>query len=162
MGRALERPLDPLYERDFHAWLEDQAAKLRARSHNDIDWENLAEEVESVGRSQKRELRSRLARLVQHLLKWQFQPGRRSESWRSTISEQRTFIAGLLKDSPSLKKFPAEIFLDAYKDGRVEAIDETGMLATAFPKEPPFSIEQALDRRFLPGEPFENWALLRD
>ena len=162
MGKALEKPQDSLYERDFYAWLEDQAAKLRVRSHNDIDWENLAEEVESVGRSQKRELRSRLERLIQHLLKWQFQPGRRSESWRSTISEQRTFIAGFLKDSPSLKKFPAEIFLDAYKGGRVEAINETGMLAAAFPKDPPFSIDQALDYRFLPGESFENWAILRD
>jgi hypothetical protein len=162
MGRALEKPQDSLYERDFYAWLEDQAAKLRARSHNDIDWENLAEEVESVGRSQKRELRSRLERLVQHLLKWQFQPGRRSESWRSTISEQRTFIAGLLKDSPSLKRFPAEIFLDAYKNGRLEAIDETGMLASAFPNEPPFNLEQALDRRFLPGEPFQDWLVIRD
>lgn len=162
MGKVLEKPQDTLYQRDFHAWLENQAAKLRARSHNDIDWENLAEEIESVGRSQKRELRSRLERLVQHLLKWQFQPGRRSESWRITIGEQRTFIEGLLKDSPSLKRFPAEIFADAYESGKQEAIDETGMLPSAFPGEPPFSLEQALDRRFLPGKPFESWAVIRD
>ena len=88
MGKPLKKPAetaDSLYETDFNAWLQDQAAKLRDRSHNDLDWENLAEEIESVGRSQKNEIRRRLQVLVLHLLKWQFQPGRRSESWRITI-----------------------------------------------------------------------------
>ncbi len=162
MGKVLQKPPGSLYDRDFHRWLEDQAAKLRGRSHNDLDWENLAEEIESLGRSQKREVRSRLARLIQHLLKWQFQPGRRSESWRITISEQRSFIEDLLKDSPSLRNFPSEIFADVYATGRREAIDETGMLASAFPMECPYSLEQVLDRRFLPGKPIEDWAVLRD
>jgi hypothetical protein len=162
MGKVLHKPPGSPYEQDFHRWLEDQAAKLRGRSHNELDWENLAEEIESVGRSQKREVRSRLERLIQHLLKWQVKPGRRSESWRITISEQRTFIEGLLKDSPSLRKFPAEILADAYGAGRQEAIDETGMLASAFPTECPYSLEQVLDRRFLPGKPIEDWAVLRD
>lgn len=162
MGKALEKPSDSLYERDFHAWLNDQAAKLRERSHNDIDWDNLAEEVESVGRSQKREIRSRMGRLVHHLLKWQFQPGRRSESWRATISEQRVFIKGIIEDSPSLKRFPAEIFLREFDVGRREAIGETGMPASAFPDRPPFTVEQALDSSFLPGEPFEQWMIIRD
>jgi hypothetical protein len=162
MGKALEKHQDSLYERDFYAWLNDQAAKLRARSHNDIDWDNLAEEIESVGRSQKRELRSRLERLIQHLLKWQFQPGRRSESWRITIGEQRTFIPGIIDDSPSLKSFPADIFAEAFAAGRRAAIDETGLQAKSFPKEAPFTIDQALDPWFFPGVAFQPWEVLRD
>ncbi|MBX3567372.1 MAG: DUF29 domain-containing protein [Rhizobiaceae bacterium] len=162
MGRSAVKPAPPLYERDFHAWLNDQAAKLRDRSHNELDWDNLAEEIESVGRSQKREVRSRLERLIHHLLKWQFQPGRRSESWRITISEQRTFIPGIIDDSPSLKTFPAEVFAQAYAAGRHAAIDETGLQAGVFPAEPPFTLQEALDSKFLPGEPFAPWDILRD
>ena len=153
---ARTTPQDSLYERDFYAWLMDQAAKLRGRSHNDIDWENLAEEVESLGISQKKEIRSRLELLVRHLLQWQFQPGRRSESWRITIGEQRTFIPGIIEDSPSLKKYPDEIFRKAYDAGRRQVIDETGMQAKVFPAEPPFTVEQALDYRFLPASRSSN------
>lgn len=152
----------PLYERDFYAWLQDQAAKLRAHSHNEIDWENLAEEVESVGRSQKHEIENRLAVLVHHLLKWQFQPGRRSESWRITISEQRIWIPGIIRHSPSLKSFPKKIFEDAYAEGRRHAINETGLLSKVFPTEPPFSVTEALNDKFWPGEPFELYEVLRD
>jgi hypothetical protein len=162
MGKALKKTEDTLYERDFYAWLNDQAAKLRARSHNEIDWDNLAEEVESVGRSQRREIRSRLERLIHHLLKWQFQPGRRSESWRITIGEQRTFIPGMIEDSPSLKSFPAEIFAKAYAAGRRDAINETGLQEQVLPTEAPFTIEQALDGHFWPGPSLEPWQVLRD
>ena len=162
MAHPLKRPDETLYERDFYAWLNEQAERLRSRSHNDIDWSNLAEEIESLGKSQKREIRSRLEKLVQHLLKWQFQPGRRSESWRITISEQRTFIPGIIDDSPSLKTFPAEIFAKSYAAGRRAAIDETGLIASVFPTDPPFTVEQALDLKFLPGEPFAPWQVLLD
>jgi hypothetical protein len=162
MAQVKSKPEDTLYERDFHAWLKDQAAKLRARSHNELDWDNLAEEIDSVGGSERREIRSRLARLVQHLLKWQFQPGRRSESWRITIGEQRTFIPDVIEDSPSLKGFPAEIFEKAYAAGRRDVISETGMLAKIFPVEPPFTVDQALDPKFWPGEPFEIFEIIRD
>lgn len=154
MATALKKKSAPsLYERDFYAWLNDQAEKLRARSHNQLDWDNLAEEIESVGRNQKREVRSRLERLIHHLLKWQFQPGRRSESWRITIGEQRTFIPGIVEDSPSLKKFPAEIFDKAYAAGRRDALAETGLLPKFLPVEPPFTVQQALDHGFWPGDP---------
>jgi hypothetical protein len=162
MGKQLEKQEASLYERDFHAWLQDQVAKLRARSHNDIDWENLAEEIESVGRSERREIENRLALLITHLLKWQFQPGRRSESWRISISEQRLWIPNIIKTSPSLKDYPAELFGAAYKDGRRQAINETGLSARIFPTDPPFSAEEALDPRFWPGEPFELYDILRD
>lgn len=162
MGKVLEKPQDSLYEQDFFAWLNDQAAKLRARSHNEIDWDNLAEEIESLSGSQRREIESRLAQLILHLLKWQFQPGRRSESWRISISEQRIWIPNIIKNSPSLKRYPAEVFDEAFTEGRRMAIDETGIIAKTIPKEPPFTVEQALDSRFLPGESFEQWAILRD
>lgn len=162
MGKSAVRSSPPPYEGDFYAWLNDQAAKLRDRSHDELDWDNLAEEIESVGRSQKREIRSRLEKLLHHLLKWQFQPGRRSESWRITISEQRTFIPGIIDDSPSLRAFPAEIFMKAYAAGRQGAIDETGLLPAVFPAEPPFTLTQAMDSTFMPGEPFAPWNVLRD
>ncbi|MDW6024630.1 DUF29 domain-containing protein [Mesorhizobium sp. BAC0120] len=162
MGKLLEKPKDSLYERDFYAWLQDQAAKLRARSHNDVDWENLAEEVESLGRSEKKEIRTRLALLIHHLLKWQFQPGRRSESWRITISEQRLWIPESIEDSPSLKGYPEEIFEKAYAEGRRQAIKETGVPAEVIPPEPPFSVADALDGHFWPGETFQPYDILRD
>ena len=162
MGKPQHKTDDSLYERDFFAWLQDQASKLRARSHNDIDWDNLAEEIESVGRNQKKEIQSRLELLIHHLLKWQFQPGRRSESWRITIGEQRTFIPGIIEDSPSLANYPSEIFEKAYLAGRRKAIAETGLSAKFFPSNPPFSVSQALDDLFLPGESFEHWAIIRD
>ncbi len=156
MGKTVVKSEPTLYEQDFYAWLMDQANKLRAHSHNEVDWDNLAEEVESVGRSQKREIRSRLQKLIHHLLKWQFQPGRRSESWRITIGEQRTFIPGIVEDSPSLRSFPASIFAKTYLDGRRDAIIETGFQSSVIPIEPPFTLDQALDYRFLPGEPLKN------
>jgi hypothetical protein len=162
MGKPLQKSAETLYERDFYAWLNDQAAKLRGRSHNELDWDNLAEEIESVGRSERNEIDTRLGRLIQHLLKWQFQPGRRSESWRITIGEQRVWIAKIIKTSPSLKNYPAEIFLEAYADGRRFATNETGIIETTFPLEPPFTVEQALDLGFWPGDPVAWNDVIRD
>src|SRR3954462_15812330 len=105
MGKH-EKPEQPLYERDFHAWTQEQAERLRARAHNDIDWANVAEEVESLGRSDRREISRRLGVLLVHLLKWQFQPSNRKTGWLSTIREQRHRIKGLIDESPSLKTYP--------------------------------------------------------
>lgn len=162
MGKALQKPQETLYERDFYAWLQEQAGKLRERSHNELDWDNLAEEIESVGRSERKEIETRLAQLVMHLLKWQFQPGRRSESWRVSISEQRIWVHGIIETSPSLKSHPARVFKRAYETGRRWAIRETGLSATAIPVDPPFSAAQALDGAFWPGEPSEPYSIIRD
>jgi hypothetical protein len=162
MAKPLTEPDPSLYERDFYAWLQDQAEKLRARSHDALDWDNLAEEIECVGRSEKRELENRLGVLVHQLLKWQFQPGRRSESWRISIGEQRIWIPGIIKSSPSLKPYLVEVFADAYEDGRRQAINETGLSAQTFPLEPPFSVAEALSPKFWPGEAFELYDILRD
>lgn len=149
-------------EEDFALWCAQQGALLRAGRLSAIDRENLAEEVESLGRSERKEISSRLEVLILHLLKWQFQPGRRSESWRISISEQRIWIPSVIKYSPSLKRYPAHIFKDAYEHGRQRAIDETGMMPSVFPEEPPFTVSQALDPKFLPGEPFAPWEVVRD
>ena len=159
----IERPkASTLYEKDFAAWIKNQATKLRKRAHNEIDWENVAEEIETLGRNQKHEIESRLALLIHHLLKWQFQPGRRSGSWRITISEQRIWIPGIIKHSPSMKSYPAKVFKDAYAEGRRQAINETGLAPKVVPTESPFSVSEALDGKFWPGEPFQPYDILRD
>ncbi len=149
-------------EADFALWSAEQGALLRAGKLDRLDRENLAEEIESLGRSERREIGSRLELLVLHLLKWQYQPGRRSESWRISISEQRIAIDEVIRTSPSLKRYPEEIFRQACERGRQRAIDETGMLESVFPHDPPFSVAQALDSRFLPGEPLTPWDVIRD
>lgn len=142
-----------LYSRDFHAWTKEQARLLRARRFEALDLDNLAEEVEAVGRSERREIENRLRVLVAHLLKWRYQPGARSAGWRGTIAEQRARLSRVLADSPSLRSFPSEAFDLAYLSGRLLAAKETGMDFALFPETPPFTLEQVLDEAFLPVEP---------
>jgi hypothetical protein len=134
-----------LYEQDFYLWTQITAEQLKKNKFNEIDITNLIEEIESMGRSEKRELKSRLVVLLMHLLKWHYQPEKRSESWRSTITEQRICIEGLLEDSPSLKPTLSEVFEDCYQKARLKASDETGIKLNFFPKESPFSLEETLE-----------------
>lgn len=150
---ATKPPPNDRYETDFYEWTELQARLLRERRWADLDLENVAEEIETLGRSDKRQIESRLEVLMAHLLKWKYQPGNRLESWTSTITQQRLRIARLLKDSPSLKRYPGEIFLDHYVDARLEASKETGIAFVLFPEECPFTIEELLDVHFFPEEP---------
>lgn len=121
---------DTDYETDVVRWSERQAALLRERAAGrlvneaDVDWTNIAEEIESVGINEKREVRRRLARICQHLLKWAFQPELQSRSWRATLAIQRRELEDVLKDSPSLKPFVAEVLEDDYQLGRVWAEKE--------------------------------------
>lgn len=149
-----------LYEEDFYAWIQNQAAKLRARAHAEIDWENIAEEIESLGRRERLEIRERLRALLVLLLKWDTLPGLRSHTWQSRISEERDWIQATLDDSPSLREFPTEIIENAYFDARRRAADETGLRASAFPRELPYAIDKVFDPSFWPGEP--QTLLLRD
>jgi len=151
-----------LYDADFYAWTQRQAQLIRERRLGDVDWENLAEEIESVGRSEKAEIRSRLAVLLQHLLKWQFQPEQRSHSWQSSISEQRIHIAGLIEDSPSLRRYPAEVLARCYGQALRRAASDTDLPASSFPEPCPYTVEQVLDDAFLPGRPWTAGGLLRD
>lgn len=154
MSKPAPRNSEPdLYHEDFFAWTQEQAGLLRERRFAELDLANLVEEVEGVGRSEKAAIESRLDVLLAHLLKWKYQPGARSSSWRGTITEQRTRIARLLRDSPSLREYPAEIFPESYLSSRLLAAKETGIDFTLFPEVPPFSLEQALDDMFWPTEP---------
>ncbi len=138
-----------LYEQDFYLWIQTTVQQLKENKLNEIDIPNLIEEIESMGRSEKRELKSRLIVLLMHLLKWHYQPEKRSESWRSTITEQRICIEGLLEDSPSLKPLLSEVFEDCYQKARLKASEETGIKLMFFPKESPFSLEETLESSYL-------------
>jgi hypothetical protein len=138
------------YDDDFFAWTQEQARLLRAGELAVVDVENLAEEIESVGRSDRREIRNRLIVLLVHLLKWRYQPRRRAASWSDTIAEQRLQIDSILADSPSLQPFFAEILTDAYGRARSKAARETEMALETFPAACPYTPEQILSEDFLP------------
>lgn len=139
------------YEQDFYAWTVEQGRLLRAGELSAIDAVNLAEEIESMGRRDRRELESRLTVLLTHLLKWQMQPDQRSRSWSATMREQRRQIEKLLRESPSLRPFVANVLAQAYSDAREDAADETGLLESTFSAECPFTLDEVLSRSFLPG-----------
>jgi uncharacterized protein DUF29 len=139
-----------LYERDFYAWTNEQAALLRAGKLDQADIENIAEEIESMGRSEKRELVNRLAVLLLHLLKWRYQPEWRSNSWRASVEEQRIRLHRHLRDNPSLKAQLNTSMEDAYRLARVAAVRETGLARSTFPPTLPFTFEQATADEFWP------------
>lgn len=139
----------PAYEEDFIAWLEDQAQHARRGETESLDLDNIAEELEGMARSDRREIRNRLIVLLLHLLKHAFQPRRRSRGWRATIAEQRQRIAAVIEDSPSLESFPAAILDRCYADARSQAALETGLPVSAFPERCPFPIEHVLDPDWL-------------
>jgi hypothetical protein len=138
------------YDQDFYAWTVEQTRLLRAGELSAIDAANISEEIESMGRSDRRELQSRLIVLLAHLLKWQKQPDVRSKSWSSTIRTQRRQIETLLRDSPSLRPFVANVLGRAYNETREDAAEETGLPETEFPAECPFTLDDILARSFLP------------
>jgi hypothetical protein len=138
------------YDEDFYAWTVEQARLLRTGELSALDIENIAEEIESMGRSDKREIESRLTVLLAHLLKWLFQPEQRSSGWSGTIREQRRRIEKLLRESPSLRPMLADAVEEAYAEAREDAWEETGLGQDAFPAECPFTAEQVLARSFLP------------
>jgi hypothetical protein len=139
------------YDEDFALWAQQQAALLRALGDSRIDYENIAEELESMGRSESREIRSRLAVLLAYLLKWEYQPLQRSRSWRGSIVEARAEIAEILQESPSLCRRPAEVLDLAYRVGRDKAGIETGMGAKVIPRNCPYRVEDILNDTFYPG-----------
>jgi hypothetical protein len=139
------------YDTDFHQWIEDQAALLRAGNLAQLDVANLVEELESMSARERRELINRLAVLLAHLLKWEYQPERRSTSWRLTINEQRRQLALLLEDSPSLRQRLPELLVRGYRNASRAAMDETGFLKSPFPEHCAYSITEILDEDYWPG-----------
>ncbi|WP_434527255.1 DUF29 domain-containing protein [Photorhabdus asymbiotica] len=138
------------YETDVVAWANEQAALLRAGKFSEIDIANIAEEIEDVGKSEKRELASRMAVLLAHLLKWQFQPGRRGSSWQRTIKEQRKALALHIKETSSLKStiIDENWFAKVWADAVSSAADETGL--DVFPDECIWNINQIFSQEFYP------------
>jgi hypothetical protein len=133
-----------------YAWANEQAAHLRAGKFSSADSANIAVEIESLGRGEKRELVNRLNVLLLHLLKWRFQPGFRSHSWRSSIREQRFRLATHLKDNPSLKAKLDEAVSEAYELALIEAGRETGLPERAFSESCPYGFAEAMDADFWP------------
>src|SRR5208283_6202845 len=140
----------PLYDRDFYAWSVEQAALLREGRVAEADLENIAEEIESMGRTEKRELVSRLTILLLHLLKWRHQPDRRGASWEASIRVQRNRLDDHLDDNPSLKPLLPQALASAYRDAALEAVAETGLAGSTFPDACPWTVEQVLDGGFWP------------
>ncbi|MBD2602965.1 DUF29 domain-containing protein [Scytonema hofmannii FACHB-248] len=145
-----------LYETDFYAWTLEQAELLRHKNWSKIDLPNLLEEIESLGKQQRQELRNRLSVLLGHLLKWEYQPERRSRSWLATIRLQRRETMKLLVDNPSLKSYLPDALQSAYENGRDLAMGETNLSLKTFPSECNYSFEQIIDNEFYPGEPSLN------
>lgn len=133
-----------LYDSDFYGWATQQASLLRSGAYAEADIANIVEELETMGRSERRELTSRLAVLLTHLLKWQAQPARRGNSWRLTIREQRRQAARVLSDNPSLQPLLNGLLADAYGDALLAAQRETGLPESAFPAVCPWTVEQVL------------------
>lgn len=138
------------YNQDFYAWAINNARLLRAGKLSEIDVENIAEEIECMGKSEKRELINKLAVLLAHLLKWKYQSAKRSNSWKYTIKEQRLRLARLISESPSLKKELEKKLNESYEDACYLALSETGLDEAIFPKKCPFSLKQALEPDFFP------------
>ncbi|MGQ9365382.1 DUF29 domain-containing protein [Azospirillum sp. ST 5-10] len=138
------------HEGDFYAWTNEQAALLRAGKLADADIANIAEEIESMGRSEQQQLENRLTVLLLRLLKWQHQPVLRGNSWRLTIKEQRQRIARLLRKNPSLKAVLDETVADAYADALIGAQRETGSAEDRFPAACPWTFDRMMADDFLP------------
>ena len=143
-----------LYDQDFYAWTQEQAALLEARQFDALDMAHLVEEITSLGISQKHALGSHLKNLVMHLLKWHYQASGRQtgHSWRSSIYNARDDIAVLLEDSPSLRREVPGLLARRYPAARMLAHDETGLPLTTFPPACPWTPEQVLADDFWPEE----------
>ena len=140
-----------LYETDFHAWTVRQAALLRSGDLSRADLANLAEEIETLGRSERAALRSAYRLVALHLLKLIVQSERASRSWFGTIARERAHAAHVLEENPSLRPHREHLFRSAYRDARKEAAAETGLRLAAFPTEAPFTLAEVEDEAFLPN-----------
>jgi Domain of unknown function DUF29 len=139
------------YNQDFYAWALHNAELIKQGKLSEVDLEHIAEEIESMGKSDKRELVNRFAVLLAHLLKWQLQPERRGNSWKYTIKTQRFEVTELLNDSPSLKYELDKQLEHAYEKALLLAVNETGLSQDTFPGSCPFSLEQSLNPNFFPN-----------
>jgi hypothetical protein len=141
-----------LYDVDFFAWTKEQAKLLRQEEYGRLDITNLVEEIEDMGKSQQRQLYSRLVVLMTHLLKWQFQPGKQSRSWQATIRVQRRRLQRLLDQNPSLRAQLDQTIVEAYADAIDEVWAETGLDVETFPSACPYTSAEILADTFFPSD----------
>ncbi|NDJ16880.1 DUF29 domain-containing protein [Myxacorys almedinensis] len=139
-----------LYETDYLKWIETTVSNLKDRDYTNIDWDNLIEEIEDLGRGERRGFESNLTIVLIHLLKWHYQPEKRSISWQNSIAEHRRRIRKALRDSPSLQPFLEEIIPESYTDAIEQAAIQTRLSPETFPPVCPYSVIKILDSSFLP------------
>jgi hypothetical protein len=152
-----QKNLADLYEHDYYTWTGAQAQALRERKVSGLDWDNLAEEVEDLGKAERHRLESHLESLLMHLLKWAYQPQRRSRSWSNSIEEHRFRVHRVLRDNPGLKAKLPEIFANAYDTARFAARRETALNLSTFPESCRWSLDDTMRSDFWPeGPPKEN------
>lgn len=144
--------LSQLYETDFNLWIEQTVNHLKKGDLDALDLDNLIEEVSDMGRNNRREVFSRLKVLLMHLLKWKYQPEKRTNSLINTIDEQREQLELILKDSPSLKPYLKQIFPECYQKAVRAAVNETNLPKPTFPIDCPFTQEQVLDMDYFPED----------
>jgi hypothetical protein len=137
------------YKQDFHGWLQAQADSLRSGHWESLDVTYLAEEIEDMGKRERRAVESNLVVILRHLLKYRYQPEGRSSSWLGSIQEHRRRLRRIFTDSPSLRQYGRQAFPECYLDARIQASAETGLSKDAFPEKSPFSYEQTLDSDYL-------------
>ncbi len=141
-----------LYEEDFCLWLETTAELLKNRQLENLDYDNLIEEIEAMGRSEKHSLDSNLVVILMHLLRYKYQPQKPSRSWLPSIFEHRRRLSKTFKTSPSLKRYYQEVFDECYQYAVKQASIETGLPLNTFPKTSPFTTEETLDFDFIPDD----------
>lgn len=154
MARAKEKPLyahPTNYEDDFYAWTYEQAELLRLGRFSESDVANIIEELETLGRSERKALISSYRLILSHMLKWLYQPSHRSNSWRNTIRRERRQAAKQEKESPALAANADQLLIEAYEDARFEAADETDLPLSTFPAICPWTLDQIRDPDFLPA-----------
>jgi hypothetical protein len=146
----LKADYQTLYETDYLQWIDTTVEKLRSRDYASVDWQSLIEEIEDMGRSERRSLKSNLIVVLLHLLKWQFQPKYRSGSWEGSIVEHRRRIREALDDSPSLQPYLETIFVECYLQAVKQAKAETRLPLKTFPQQCPYELAEVLNDEFLP------------
>ena len=140
----------PKHDEDVYGWAIHTANLLRNKEMNEVDFENIIEEMEVLGRSEQHELKNRLSLVIMHLLKWQYQSEKRTRSWKLTLEEQRLQASACLEVSPSLKSQLDEILRNAYKIGKIKALKETELDETVFPQQCPYTFEEIMSDTFYP------------
>lgn len=140
-----------LYDQDYYLWLKTTQEQLATGNFSALDIANLVEELADMGKREKRALESNLTILIMHLLKYQYQPQKRSNSWRFTIREHRRRLEKIFKDSPSLRQYFTQVFNECYQDARELAAAETGLPLETFPTQNPFTEEDTLNPAFFPS-----------